>query len=774
MDPWVTNTQEWLNDTYTGVPGWEPITVTGRTGWPTMYALTRALQHELGITSLSDTFGPATYAAVNAISPINNSTTNKNIIRIIQGAMYCKGYNGGNGDLDGVYSATTIAGVMEMRIDMGLGPANGFMTAKVLKALLTMDAYVLVSGGDPAIRTIQRDLNGRYASRQDFYIIPADGIYSRGVQQGLMYALQYEIGMADGVANGNFGPGTQAGLTSQANFGAGDSDAATGKWFIHLFQAALTFNGYPTPYTGVFTSGTAATVQAFQAFCILTQTQRSDFQTWASLLVSTGDVNRPGTAADTIRTITPARAATLMAHGYSTIGRYLTNSPVPDPLDKNIKPGELASIFGAGMSVFPIFQEGGDGLSYFNYERGAYSGYKAHAAAKSYGFNPGTVIYFAVDFDAVEDEVWSNVVPHFLGIRDAFASAGSQYRVGVYGARNTCRIVSEEDLAELSFVSGMSTGYSGNLGFPLPSNWAFDQILEYEIGSGDGWVNIDKNIKSGRDAGQSSVAPVATNSEAIAFLNAVQILAEDWFTTHPTGSTPNDLVLQYLREPDYNDWYWPLAAGNVTMDFVAYVNGQLPRISAFFDPGTLRKIGMSHLAASANGVTYNGLPVASLEEVNLADLTGWAGDFISAMADYAHVQATWDAYDYGMAHFGGDSGQFDWEDYIQDVDGMYFGIQLRNNPSLRFCDLFSAYYGTAGGWQTRFSTFKTGRFAGDSDVVHEAARSAYYQQSNFYFDLYRAGILLLNGIISDAVSVADRDALCEAFRDSLNVKIANE
>ena len=278
---------------------------------------------------------------------------------------------------------------------------------------------------------------------------------------------------------------------------------------IHLFQAALIFNGYSTSFDGIYSSGTDQTVRSFQAFCALPVNGRADFQTWASLLVSTGDVDRPGTAADTIRTITSDRAATLVANGYQTIGRYLTNSPVSDPLDKNIKPGELATIFAAGLTVVPIFQEGGDYLEYFTYTRGLYAGQKAYDAARSYGFKQGTTIYFAVDFDALEEEVWSNVVPYFAGIALAMLNKGSYYNIGVYGARNTCSIVSGEGLASLSYVSDMSTGYSGNLGFRLPTNWAFDQILEYEIGSGDGWVNIDKNIKSGRDVGQSSVdAPV--------------------------------------------------------------------------------------------------------------------------------------------------------------------------------------------------------------------------------------------------------------------------
>ena len=87
-DPWVFNTQVWLNNTYSGVSGWTPIPATGKTGWPTMYALIRALQHELGIVVLSDNFGPGTLAALDALGNIGPSTVNKNIVRILQGGIY--------------------------------------------------------------------------------------------------------------------------------------------------------------------------------------------------------------------------------------------------------------------------------------------------------------------------------------------------------------------------------------------------------------------------------------------------------------------------------------------------------------------------------------------------------------------------------------------------------------------------------------------------------------------------------------------------------------
>lgn len=59
-DEMVLETQQWLNINYGSVSGYEKVKEDGQTGWPTIYALIRALQHELKITELSDNFGDET------------------------------------------------------------------------------------------------------------------------------------------------------------------------------------------------------------------------------------------------------------------------------------------------------------------------------------------------------------------------------------------------------------------------------------------------------------------------------------------------------------------------------------------------------------------------------------------------------------------------------------------------------------------------------------------------------------------------------------------
>lgn len=153
MDERVLEAQQWVNATYSGAPGYVMAPETGKTGWPTMYSLTRALQIELGVGAPSNTFGPATQAAVQAISPIGTgSGAPVNVVKILQCALWCKGYTAGA--IDGDFGPTLTAAVQKVRSDLGVGgsvPARiapaGTIDAKLFKTILTMDAYVRVGTG---------------------------------------------------------------------------------------------------------------------------------------------------------------------------------------------------------------------------------------------------------------------------------------------------------------------------------------------------------------------------------------------------------------------------------------------------------------------------------------------------------------------------------------------------------------------------------------------------------------------------------------------------
>ncbi|PEA54146.1 peptidoglycan-binding protein, partial [Bacillus pseudomycoides] len=312
--------------------------------------------------------------------------------------------------------------------------------------------------------------------------------------KALVYGLQTEMGIAADSQTGSIGPATKNGLPILKVGSSGR--------FVTLFQYALYFNGYDSgSFSTTYNASIESAVKKFQEFTLLPQDGVANKSTWLSALVSTGDPDRKGKACDCITEVTLERGKALKAAGYETVGRYLVN--VAGGINKKIQPGELKNIFDAGLSVFPIYQANGRQASSFNEDQGCLDAEAAFHAAKEYGFQDGTTIYFAVDFDAYGTDITDSILPHFKALNDKMLGLGGSYKVGVYGARNVCIQVSEKGYAKTSFVSGMSTGFSGNLGYPLPKNWAFDQISTIKVGSGSGLIEIDNNMKSGRDNGVS-------------------------------------------------------------------------------------------------------------------------------------------------------------------------------------------------------------------------------------------------------------------------------
>ena len=479
MNANVLAAQRWVNATYTGVAGYNRITEDGSAGWQTMYALTRGLQHELGLSALSDSFGPATLAALSTHGPIGPGETNQNLVKIVQCAAYCKDYDPGG--ITGTFGTATAAAVAALMTDAGLAARiDGTVPPKVVKAMLTMDSYRLATDALPSLRAAQQWLNNRYLARSAFFVQPCDGRRTRAFLKALTFGVQYESGQTDSQADGVLGPGSQAALRAKGLIRPG----STGAW-VQLFSAALTLYPAAQRFTATFGDALAAEVRAFQAFCLLTTNGEGDLPTWASLLISTGDQSRPAAAADTIVQVTTARAQTLRAAGHLTVGRYLTNVEGTS-LDKKIKPGELATLAANGLRLFPIYQTFSDSASYFSWAQGYADALTAHDAAVGHGIDAGAVIYFAVDYDATDTDVDQRITPHFLGVEAGLRARGRRYAHGVYGARNICSRLAREAFPRWSFVSGITWGWTGNMAFPLPENWAFDQIATVDRGLGHG------------------------------------------------------------------------------------------------------------------------------------------------------------------------------------------------------------------------------------------------------------------------------------------------
>ena len=748
MDIQIRDAQEWLNATYGARAGYNAVVADGQSGWQTMFALTRALQLELGITATSDAFGPTTMARLTAQYPsVGPSTSNTNILAIAQAGLWCKGYPGGYER--GKFDARAAASVGDLTSDMGLTSVST-IAPKVFAALLTMDAYSLLSGGVAEKQSAQRWLNGRYLGRADFRVLPCDGLYSRNVQQGLMYAIQYEIGMADGTANGNYGPGTISGLKSKGSVASGVTST-----FVKLFQAALILNGYSGSFTGTFDAATRSATLAFQSFSELPASGKGDYTTWASLLVSMGDVDRLGTASDALTTVTSARARTIYDAGYRSIGRYLTVE------GKRLTPGELSTIFAAGLKLIPIMQESNSYASDFNLDKGRNHGIQAGRRARQLGLKTDTIIYFAVDYDATDDAISQLVLPYFRGVRETLEKSAVRYRVGVYGTRNVAGRVVAEGLAISSFVSGMSWGYSGNLGYRLPNGWAYDQIQTLTLGSGGGQIQIDKNIQSSRALPVSSSGVVATplmpGPEFDNFYWWTVFLQHKVETTVPSNIYPartaGNLALWYAQQmnPNYVEPQFiayvppPWAVGGGGTDPAQVAGREFVRQITVDDHNLLWATYYSvpggsggdtaHWAVTVRG--YNSWGIPSTAETTVGDLGGWALDLASLWTSYAQANLNYGslpAADYKAAAKGwfkarlgarnlanpADEGAFGFADLVADIDGYLVAKRLPTNDLFdEVIRNFRISVDADPAW--RFRQFLTERFAGKASNARLAA-----------------------------------------------------
>lgn len=494
----VLSVQQWVNRTYGTREGFDRCAEDGFTGNATFHSLVQALQFELGVTADGD-FGPTTMEKFKTLSP---ESEDSNQIMIMKGACWCKGYNCEN--FNDTYDDHLVSAIKDFQRDAGLTNQDGVITNVICKALMNTDAYTIPDSSPEKmhkIQQIERSLNGKYS---DVYgtkmgLVPCDGIYSRQLCKAMIYAVQIEGGSDP---DGLWGNNTLNSLpTLGININTDKKD------FILLLQYALYLNGFdPNGFDGLFGGGAEKAVADFQRSVALDADGIAGRQTWAALLVSYGDVNRTCRACDTATVLTQAQARTIRSQGYEVVGRYLTgyvgSSSDGTLRSKAITPAELSILYNEGLKVFPIYQTTGRSSSYFTVENAYTDAYTAWSVAQALGFPDETIIYFAVDFDAYDYEVSDSIIPYFKAVSERMAGYG-HYRVGIYGARNICTRVSDQGYAVSSFVGDMSSGYGGNLGHPIPSNWAFDQIQELWIGEGDGRVAIDRDVLYGapRDTG---------------------------------------------------------------------------------------------------------------------------------------------------------------------------------------------------------------------------------------------------------------------------------
>ncbi len=515
-DDQVYMVQKWLNQIY----GFT-LTENGKTGSNTIYALRKALQKELGCSDIKNSFTDELAAAYSKQILYRQDGVKDNKFAIIQAALWCKGYCPGYNftynsitqtvTVDAVFDADVETAIIKLKKDAGLENPDGVVTLNVMKALLSMDAFKLLGssyGAKPEIRVMQQKLNREYEAY--IGLKPCDGVYSSGTNKAVIFALQALEGMPVGVATGGFYAQTQS-HCPQIPYERNSSAVKnyTGEYytnsqiaeFTELLEFVLYVNGYGDKYFDtVFDSQTQKYLRQFQKAHALPETGRADLNTWMSLFISSGNPERTALACDCATILTQPTIQTLVSNGYKYVGRYLTGT-YNGGISKALTRTEAELIINSGMNFFPIYQTSARKEEYFTPEQGIEDANAAIEAASKLGVPRGTIIYFAVDFDAMDYQITNSVIPYFEKVNETMSR--STYKTGIYGARNVCTRVSNKGYACSSFVSDMSSGFSGNLGFTIPDNWAFDQFATVSIGTGSGKIEIDKDAVSGRDLGVS-------------------------------------------------------------------------------------------------------------------------------------------------------------------------------------------------------------------------------------------------------------------------------
>lgn len=742
-DEMVLATQKWLNETYGADARFDKVPENGATGWVTVYGLLHALQIELGIEQTADAFGPGTQSRFAARWPQgiaqqpDGAKAELNVYAIIQGALWCKGYGTGADSITRHFYGGTGAAIRELKTDMGIG-GDSTVTMEIMMALLSMQQFRLLAGGKQAIRQAQQHINQEY--RDYTGLIPTDGLYGREMNTALIQVLQALEGFTPDEATGNFGNGTRSRLKTITP----DNAEQYADW-VWLATVALVCNGQMDVFFGEWNSRVSEAVMAFQQAYALPVSQSVDAYTWMSLLTSCGNPNRPAVACDTRFEITDEFAEQLKADGYEIVGRYLTEPGQEDlqPADyfKAIRPGELERIVKHGLKYFPIFQEYSTKLEHFTPETGKRHAQEAVKAAQRLGVPP-TVIYFAVDMDVYEYQVENVIVPYFKAIQD---NLGGGYGVGIYASRNTCSIVAGHGYAISSFVSDMSTGFSGNLGFPIPTNWNYDQFTEIS-GYHDKW-DLDRVAYSGRVAacGYVSAAgdaeyddPDPSDSTKDPFYRWTLDVENECASGMGTILNPlyayrssiGEFVLEWLRKPEYwsdgssgKQLLWRTYTPELDMP-TEVVQARAVCVTACERHANIKTSGVypdiAHCAATMLGYLTWGVETRQ-DKYGLGDLGGWPLDLLQIWGAYTREGKETDLAKWLHAHLGSlkDGAGFGYADVLADADAWMLARYMKEHASEH--SLSEAVKTSFAQSQThRIARFYRSRFGGVADNVVRA------------------------------------------------------
>lgn len=786
----VQKTQRYLNTTYRNNPGYNIIAEDGLTGWATIYALTRALQIELGLPSPANNFGNATVAAFEQRYPngIEQQSSNSRVHAIIQGALWCKGYSTGTYNITESFDSGMASAIISLKTHAGLENPDSTVTLNVMKGLLSMDQYQIVNSGSSTIQNIQRRLNRRY--ERFIGIIPCDGLYGREMNKALIIALQVLVGAGP---DGIFGNETKEYCPVLPDDIGIRLSYTLAEDAIYLVKYALCCNGYIVSISDAQWDTDLETVlRTFQSDMMLTVTGKADIDTWMSLLISKGNPDRVCTACDTRFEITLSRAAELKSKGYQIVGRYLTGGDF-----KELREDEPQRILDNGLYFFPIFQEAPalNTILYYTKKNGKTDAEKAVRAARKFRVPEGNVIYFAVDTDATSVQITDYVMPYFAELNNNMDTA---YKIGVYGTRNVCTQLYKAGYAEASFVSDMSTGYSGNMGFKISPNWNFDQYAEISMETTvDGSWAIDKDAYSGRFSPvmlldeyiyEQPAKPVRTDANRVGSLTGMLELIEKledlyvaWYTPQ-YDAAPNVVpylsaqvlakgITNFLRSGVYNDIKWKIMLGASDEGFINYVKekdselyGNLYNYMIYeqyggyiVSDGYGGFINLKHMAAVAEGY-FTASPAPD-------KWYGWIGDLVSVIQD-AERYVDLNKCSYRQAAdkvVGDDEYSLSYVDICADADAIKIAelIQMSSSRTHSFSEALRDYYSNYVDNRILYLLDDIGCKANLTDIRQKIVS---------HFDIVLAEVAWVIGAKMDAILEGGLSELADLLRQLNNIR----
>ncbi len=161
--------------------------------------------------------------------------------------------------------------------------------------------------------------------------------------------------------------------------------------------------------------------------------------------------------------------------------------------------------------------------------------------------------------------------------------------------------------------------------------------------------NTDNNAKRMSYASYTKVNPDALNEKVFVKLEKVYNLAVEFLKTN-SGSTPDQLTMQYIRLDKYNNMYWnalldPMSmlnpsAPNINKNFSNYVKEKDPSLTFgdaddLIDETSHRKIDFVHLIVALLTYTkYDVIgPTTYMGQSFDTNYAGWAGDLVTVLEE---------------------------------------------------------------------------------------------------------------------------------------------